>query len=152
VWRWWIIDWSRWIYTSTTLSYDYHKSYSEASHSSDHGYGRTKKDDDYQALLGEISTGDNSDEKISRYWSISSPRSYHGKSYSTHRDELEKYRDIRRKTRTFLDTAPRTLDYWIDHLDIRDKNANAYIVIPTSGIVVPVVNIPEDSQAFRDYT
>ena len=34
---------------------------------------------------------------------------------------------------------------------MRDKNASAYIVIPASGIVSPVVNIPEDSQDYQAY-
>ena len=34
---------------------------------------------------------------------------------------------------------------------MRDKNASAYIVIPASGIVAPVVNIPEDSSDYQAY-
>ncbi len=48
-----------------------------------------------------------------------------------------------------LDSAPKNIDYWIENLPNQDKNASRYIVIPTLGTVVPVVNISEKEKAFK---
>jgi len=47
-----------------------------------------------------------------------------------------------------LKNAPTDIVYWTEQLPEQDKNANLYIVIPSVGVVTPIIDIPEWDKAF----
>lgn len=50
-----------------------------------------------------------------------------------------------------IDTAPEDIDYWMNLLpESRDKNLEMYIVMPTLGLISPVINIPSDSADYKN--
>jgi hypothetical protein len=50
-----------------------------------------------------------------------------------------------------LEEAPEEIDYWLDILPYQEDRAEEmYIVMPTLGLISPVVMVPEDTQDFTD--
>lgn len=47
-----------------------------------------------------------------------------------------------------LDKAPKWLTFWTHNLSPEDKQASAYIVIPTTWTVTPIIDVPEGTTDF----
>lgn len=52
-----------------------------------------------------------------------------------------------------LEKAPTSLDYWVDLLeDKQDHSAEMYVVLPTLGLITPVIKVPEWTSDYKEMT
>ena len=64
--------------------------------------------------------------------------------------ENKKIDTVIKKERFILSgSTNRSLDFWKKVLDKRDRNAKKYIVIPSSGLIIPINNINENTSDYK---